>query len=273
MKIKLTDFALRHFDSKFGGTKILDYTPEEFEKYFENKILDNIFSEAFDRVGKYDSNLKKGLTVYISDGYAPFCKYLAIPNFTNARVGSLPITLENYQYIRSGYSTRREGELPIFSRWLELPIKPPTAEWLVLVLYSKEQIDAESRDNPKYEYGQKLPFVEFDAEYGIVAILGQSQPEAEPMKPETMIRNSGYNTKEFQEKALEKFRKMWKNAAMVGSKTENDKLSDLPEVLYDNDIKSILSLQGMLTGGSGVPFSTEEYLKSVEFWEKYVTVK
>lgn len=270
MKIKLTDFALRHFDSKFGGTKILDYTPEEFEKNLENEILDNIFSEAFDKVGKYDSNLKKGLTVYISDGYAPFCKYLAIPNFTNARVGSLPITLENYQYIRSGYSARRKGELPVFSRWLELPIKAPIAEWLILVLYSHEQLVHEASLNiSASEIQEKVP----DCDYGIVAILGQSQPDAEPMKPETMIRNSGYNTKEFQEKALEKFRKMWKNAAMVGSKTENDKLSDLPEVLYDNDIKSILSLQGVLTGGSGTPFSTEEYLKSVEFWENHATIK
>ena len=30
----------------------------------------------------------------------------------------------------------------------------------------------------------------FDADWGVVAILGQSHPNEEPMKPETMIRNS-----------------------------------------------------------------------------------
>lgn len=45
-------------------------------------------------------------------------------------------------------------------------------------------------------------------------------------------------------------------------------VDDLPEVLYDNDIKSILSLQGTIVGGS-----KEEYLKSVEFCDKNCTVK
>lgn len=62
---------------------------------------------------------------------------------------------------------------------------------------------------------------------------------------------------------------MWKNAEMVTRKN----VDDLPEVLYDNDIKSILSLQGTIVGGSGVPLSKEEYLKSVEFWDKNCTVK
>ena len=51
----------------------------------------------------------------------------------------MPITLENYQYIRSGYSARRDSELPTFSRWLELPLGKPKAEWLCIVCYDKEQ--------------------------------------------------------------------------------------------------------------------------------------
>ena len=31
---------------------------------------------------------------------------------------------------------------------------------------------------------------EFDADWGVVAILGQSHPNEEPMKPETMLRNA-----------------------------------------------------------------------------------
>jgi hypothetical protein len=79
--------------------------------------------------------------IKIYDGYADFCKLIAIKNFTKAKIGSTLITLENFQYLRSGYSSRRESELPVFSRWLELPLDKPQAKWLILVLYSKEQID------------------------------------------------------------------------------------------------------------------------------------
>lgn len=170
--IKITEFGARHFDPKFGGTKILDYTVAEFENHIR-AILPN------DYMNCCCSDFK------VMDGYAPFCKLLAIPNFTDARVGSLPITLENYQYIRSGYSARRDNELPVFSRWLELPLGKPKAEWLILVLYSKEQIEKEAvlEDSGTEIFG-------FDADWGVVAILGQSHSGEEPMKPETMLRNA-----------------------------------------------------------------------------------
>lgn len=181
MKIKITKFAERHFDPKFGGTKILDLTKEEFESKIQFDI------KNLDRYHKHDLI---GGFVKLMDGYAPFCKLLVIENFTDARVGSMPITLENYQYLRSGYSARTEKELPVFSRWLELPLGKPKAEWLVLVLYSKEQIDKEGRitegefDDPDEKY------IPLDADLGIVAILGQSHSNEEPMKPETMLRNA-----------------------------------------------------------------------------------
>lgn len=175
MNIKLTDFAVRHFDKNFGGTKILDYTPFEFQSYLDSIVIHK------DGYCWIDDNV-----VNLIDGYAPFCKLLPIQNYTDARVGSLPITLENYQYLRSGYSARRESELPVFSRWLELPIGKPKAEWLMLVLYSKEQLEKEHNED---RMNAGVPFL-FDADYGVVAILGQSHPNEEPMKPETMLRNA-----------------------------------------------------------------------------------
>lgn len=172
MKIKLTDFSLRHFDKNFGGTKILDYSPERFQMILNTYDIKDNYVFIDDEI--YN----------LIDGYAPFCKLLPIQNFTDARVGSLPITLENYQYLRSGYSARRENELPVFSRWFELPIGKPRAEWLMLVLYSKEQLEKEHNEENK-----DVPF-SFDADWGVVAILGQSHPNEEPMKPETMIRNA-----------------------------------------------------------------------------------
>ena len=168
--MKITDFGERHFDPKFGATKILDRTLEEFQV-----VIDDIVDYEIQRFGKLE---------WI-DGYASFCKLWPIKNFTDARVGSLPITLENYPYIRTGYSARKDDELPVFSRWLELPLGKPKAKWLMLVLYSKEQIEKEAKgkDDATGIFG-------FDADWGIVAILGQSHPNEEPMKPETMLRNA-----------------------------------------------------------------------------------
>jgi len=180
MKIKVTEFGKRHFDKKFVGTKISNTTSEEFEKTINDVIMDSKYTiNKFDNIKTepIPTRMSNGLSWNIFNGYVPFCKLLVVENFTDAKVGSMPITLENYQYLRSGYSARRDFELPVFSRWLELPLPAPKAEFLVVVLYSKEQIEQE--DN-----------IEFDADWGIVAILGQSHYDIEPMKPETMIRNS-----------------------------------------------------------------------------------
>lgn len=172
-KIKITNFALRHFDPKAGVTKITDISPEDFEGELNYYLSDS-------------SDVK----VKIMDGYAPFCKLIAIPNFTNARVGSLPITIANHQYIRHGYSSRTDKELPVLSRSFWLPIKPPIADYLIVVVYSKEQIDKEGRitegegDSPDEKY------VPLDADWGVVAILGQAHSGEEPMQPVTMMRNS-----------------------------------------------------------------------------------
>ena len=157
----MTPFAERHFDKKFGGTKILDMDIDEFMSTIN-----------FD-------NAK------IIDGYAPFCKIAFVKNFTKAKVGSTSITMSNYQYLRSGYSARTKNELPVFSRWLELPLPAPQAFYLAIILYDKEQIEKELAE----EFDNSTDST-FDADYGIVAILGQQYDIEEPMKPATMLRNS-----------------------------------------------------------------------------------
>lgn len=162
--IKITEFAKRHFDSKFGGTKILNVTPEDFEHMINTLHTSAHTEHLFERV---------------IPGYADFCKLLVVKNFTNAKTGTLPITLENYQYLRTGYSARTESELPIMERWFELPLPAPKAEYLVIVLYSKEQLEKEATS----EYV-------FDGDWGVVAILAQMSAVEEPMKPITMMRNA-----------------------------------------------------------------------------------
>jgi hypothetical protein len=163
--IKITDFAKRHFDSKFGGTKILNVTLEDFER-----MINTLHTSAH----------TEHLFECIIPGYADFCKLLVVKNFTNAKTGTLPITLENYQYLRSGYSARTESELLIMERWFELPLPAPKAEYLVIVLYSKEQINKERKEDES----------EFEGDFGVVAILAQMSSKEEPMKPITMMRNA-----------------------------------------------------------------------------------
>ena len=236
MKIKITNFAKRHFDPNFGGTKILDIDIQEFK----NKINSEDILESLKLLMNVNSSVRLNTNVVSRHGYAPFCKLVAIKNFTDAKVGSLPIIIENYQYLRSGYSARTETELPVFSRWFELPVSAPKAEYLILVLYNSEQLEKEylskyltERFNSdeidmfneddinffknSYDYNFELD----SDDYGVVAILGQSHDGEEPMKTETMLRNC----------------------------------------------------LGIEYGGSGVSLNKEEYLKSVNFWNTNATVK
>jgi len=179
--IQMTDFALRHFPNvtgkPFGGTKITDQEPDGFVK----ELTDSV-SVKFGNMEIHDRK-----TYSIDDGYADFCKSICVGNFTNAKAGTLEITLENYQYLRSGYSARKEGELPVLSRWFELPLGAPRAKYLRVIVYSKEQLLAEEEELKSDNQIVKYPIV---SDWGIVAILGQMGREEEPMAPATILRNA-----------------------------------------------------------------------------------
>jgi len=221
-KIKITNFGKRHFDPKFGGTKITSHTPEQIEDYINGMTFP----------------LSK-----IMDGYAPFCKLIAVDNVTTAKVGTMKIDMSNYQYLRHGYSARTPLELPVLSRWFELPLPAPKANFLLFVVYSREQLlkEHEAELEKKFKNwetttgktmseedkkamseleGFKFELSE-DDEWGVVAILGQMHQEEEPMTPITMLRNA----------------------------------------------------LGVEEGGSGVPINKEKYLEAVQFWSEHAMVK
>ncbi len=192
MKIVLTDLAAkRHFNPNFNGTKITDFTPEQFEFWL------NSTPEYFKK------------EMIWKDGYADFCKHLFVNNLTSARMGTAEITDENRSNLRSGYKARRDSELPVLSRWFEgSGAYVPIAKYLDLILYSKEQLEKEGTI--------------INADYGIVAILSSMTPDEAPMPPATMIRNalgiseggSGHplNREEYM-KSVE----YWSTHALVGS--------------------------------------------------------
>jgi uncharacterized protein DUF3228 len=153
MRIVLTPFARsRLFPREPRANTIRDCTPEEFQR--------RIDEEAPSRV---------------LDGYAPFCKLHVHRNWTSTRCLTLPVTDANRDRLRSAYEARTREELPVLVRWLE-GVEPPIANWLIAILYSREQLARE---------GSRI-----DADWGIVGCLYTMEPEEIPMAPATMMRNA-----------------------------------------------------------------------------------
>lgn len=153
----ITDFALRNWEDG-ASTRVLGISPEALVAQCE---------------------AEGGPLV---DGYAPFCKHLFLKNDSETRAAFAPITDTNRGALRSGYVTRREGELAVLERWFE-GIEAPRAEWLDMILYSHQQLVEEAKDFPEE---QNVP----DCEWGIVSIIGVLEASEPPMPPITQMRNA-----------------------------------------------------------------------------------
>ena len=153
MSIVLTDFARpRLFPREARRNTIQDITPEEFVRY-----------------------LNEVAPVAVLDGYAPFCKLHVHRNWTSTRCLAVPITDDNRHLLRSDYEARTRDELPVLVRWFE-GLEPPVAEYLVPILYSREQLAKEGSP--------------IDADWGVVGCLYTMEPGEIPMVPITMMRNA-----------------------------------------------------------------------------------
>jgi hypothetical protein len=189
MTIDMTEFAAgRHFRNPgFAGTKIHDHTPEEFVA-----VVDLIANGSTSRILEVLNPSKR---VYFraprgevgepyvvhAPGYAPFCRHLFVKNFTDAKMGVANITDHNAHLLRSAYCARREGELPVLTRWFlqedltKLGYRKDT-QWLYIVLYSKEHLAEEG--------------FHIIGDWGIVSINSSEGPVEAPMPPITMMRNA-----------------------------------------------------------------------------------
>ena len=153
MTIVLTPFArTRLFPSSGRRNAIVGVTPQEYERY-----------------------LNEHAPLKVIDGYAPFCKLHVHANWTRTRCLTVPITAENQHLLRSGYEARNKQELPVLVRWFE-GVEPPVASYLVVILYSREQMAKEGTP--------------VEADWGIVGCLATAEPEEIPMAPITMMRNA-----------------------------------------------------------------------------------
>jgi hypothetical protein len=153
MSIVLTEFArVRLFPADGRRTAIQGISPAEF--------TDRLNAEA---------------PVSVLPGYAPFCRLHVHRNWTPTRCSVVAITDANRHQLRSAYEARTREELPVLVRWFE-GLEPPVAEYLVPILYSRDQLAKEGTP--------------IDADWGIVGCLYTMAPEEIPMVPITMMRNA-----------------------------------------------------------------------------------
>ena len=168
-KMVMDAFAARQFDKTKAGLSFINFDTQAFGEKIQ---------EAYDN----------DETVTLQDGYAPFCKHLFVKNFTETISLQMKITPENTQFLKSGYVARRENELGVLSRWFnaaDLPGKFEPAQYLDIILYSKEQIGKENES-----MGEKNVNADVDYDYGIISIKSQDVGHELPMQPITAMRNS-----------------------------------------------------------------------------------
>lgn len=173
MTIYINKFAYRHWDNpKFTGTRITSTTKEEFIEHVRNYI-----------------ESKGGFHEASISGYAPFCRHIILPNFTNARVGSILLTEDLLPKIKTGYLARRPEELPVLCRWIEkkdIPGgEPPLASELNLIFYNRDQILKENQ-----AMGDENSEDDLQHDWGLISIKGQIDKKDSPMQPMTMMRNA-----------------------------------------------------------------------------------
>jgi len=152
MSIVLTDFARSRLFREARRNTIQDITPEAFERHLNAEV-----------------------PLKVLDGYAPFCKLHVHRNWTSTRVLAVPITDDNRHLLRSDYEARTRDELPVLVRWFE-GLEPPVADYLVVILYSREQLEKE---------GTRI-----EADWGVVGCMYTAEAEETPMAPITLMRNA-----------------------------------------------------------------------------------
>lgn len=175
-KILIDDFLTRQFNENFSGTK-LAIPGNDLQSNIND--FNDLLNTSYNNIDNVNSILQECTIPEME-----FCKYLIIKNpYKFINQGTIKITNDIKKYIETDYVARRDNELPVLTRWVNLPKeKIPTANYLVCILYTIEQLKKESPISNKYD--------NIDAEYGCICILGTEEPFADPMTPMTMLRNA-----------------------------------------------------------------------------------
>lgn len=134
-------------------------------------------------------------------GYAPFCKHLFVRNFLpSATLTTLAITPDNEPLLRTKYAARTASELPVLTRYFPAASvgAGAAADWLDIILYSREQIIKERAARPGDEPGGEggeggeaaIAASMGDAPWRIISVKAQEVDTELPMQPITVMRNA-----------------------------------------------------------------------------------
>lgn len=185
-KIVLDKFCLRQFNKSLNTSILINYDPKEVERIVNEKYISSLALMVKNNLHPQDYE-KNHL---LKPGYAPFCKHIFIENFiSDLKTSTIEINKVTEPLIKSGYEARTEKELPVLRRYInrsefnEEDI--PTAKYLDIILYSKEQIGLETQAQ-----GEEDEHKNVDYDFGIISIKPQGVDYELPMDPITVLRNA-----------------------------------------------------------------------------------
>ncbi len=160
MNIEMCEFTERQYKADFYGTRV--------NQEMVNRMID-LARNPYE----------------IIPGYADFCCILVLKNRDDSgnhifsELESLTIDRQEAKALGAelhcAYEARNDKELAVLVDWVT-GIKPSKAEWIHLILYSREQMAKEGD--------------EVEADWAIVSINGAATKEVEPMRPITSMRNA-----------------------------------------------------------------------------------
>ncbi len=202
MKIQFDPFLERQFKKDFSGTKLPNNKRVDLLDLIRNKSINDLINSDND-----------------------FCKYLIVENnIEDIKQATLPITLDIYPFIRTDYFSRVETELPVLTRFVQLPpnFNLPKAKYLVFILYSRDQLlkEHETKIEDSCPYGDNDFYLNDDVDYGLICVLGTELPEADPYVPITMMRNAlgieeGGNGVKLNKEQYLKSVEFWRNNILI----------------------------------------------------------
>lgn len=164
LKIVIDPFCYRQFKSS-GSTKF-DISMDMRE--FEQRVNDLYRPEL------------------LRDGYAPFCKHLFVENFLDTNLYYSRITEDNKHLLQTTYEARTEYELPVLKRYFKKQdLKPTHAKYLDIIVYSKQQVQAENKARDSVDENEDIPY-----DWAVVSVKSQDIAEEIPMDPITCMRNA-----------------------------------------------------------------------------------
>lgn len=302
-KICMTDFAKRHFDPGFGGTKITGFNPKlSLYKSIEFS-LENFIDSINVQLEEFEIHPPASFVNKIQKGDYEFSRLIHMTNIGNAQLSVLRLRPEYYPFIRTGYSARTKDELPVLSEWLELPKRlhdlRPIANNLTIVLYSKEQVLKECAAQILKNLKGFDIIIEEQKEEIVSLCVEQIEAISEAKHSKNISiqekrYEDGSNFRSEEKRLIEALVSELHMRGFVFSETENIEkhvskniplplradwcvvaflAHDTPEQEPMKPITMLRNAAGKEYGGNGEPIDDKKYHDSVIFWERHISLK